>query len=205
MAEHGSWPSIQERGLLSTSALLDLYGTTGEERESIESNRRPASVTVRREDLPDAVIRDQIPMSDKALRKCLLDNLQPQDWYRLLNSKVFFWVSKKRLMRLLGAKAYRNKKHDIIELDSRPLVENISEEIWLCPINSGSTIMNPRPRGKETFARIQDYPYAAWRKKRGRTERIVELAVDYGVPNLQDFVTRVVQMKGDKVIRLIGP
>ncbi|MEG9861289.1 MAG: hypothetical protein V6Z81_02105 [Parvularculales bacterium] len=32
MAERGSWSSIEKQGLFSTSALLDLYGYTGEER-----------------------------------------------------------------------------------------------------------------------------------------------------------------------------
>jgi hypothetical protein len=201
MAEQGSWPSIRERGLLSTTALLDLYSVSGRERELIEDERRPTSVLVRKVGLADAVVRDQIPMGDKALRRCLQDGLQPRDWYRLLNGKVFFWVSKKRLIRLLGAKAYRNKKHDILELDSERLIGKLAEHIWLCPINSGSTIMNPRPRGKSTFARIQDYPYAEWSKRRSKADRIVELSVDYSVPNVREFVTRVVEMKGDRVIK----
>jgi hypothetical protein len=32
MAEDGSWPSIADNGLLSTSALLDLYGVSGKSR-----------------------------------------------------------------------------------------------------------------------------------------------------------------------------
>jgi hypothetical protein len=203
MAEQGSWPSIRERGLLSSSAILDLYGVVGQEREKIEDQRRPAGVTVQKTGLPDAIIRDQIPMSDKALRKCLLNNLQPRDWYRLLNSKVFFWVSKKRLLRLLAAKAYRNKTHDILELDSGRLVQELARDIWLCPINSGSTIMNPRPRGMSTFARIQDYPYDEWRSRRGKTERVVELSVDYSVPNVREFVTRVVEMRGGKISKTL--
>jgi hypothetical protein len=203
MAEQGSWTSIRERGLLSTSAILDLYDVTGQTREDIEDKRRSRSVTVQSENLPNAVVRDQIPMSDKALKKCLLDGLEPRDWYRILNSKVFFWVSKKRLLRLLAAKAYRDKKHDILELDSLNLVADLASSIWLCPINSGSTIMNPRPRGKDTFARIPDYPYAEWSKRRGKTERIVELSVDYSVPNIRKYFTRVVEMKGDKVIKTL--
>ena len=35
MAECGSWPSIRRHGLLSTSALLDLYGVQGAERDVI--------------------------------------------------------------------------------------------------------------------------------------------------------------------------
>ena len=33
MAEAGSWPSIKERGLLSTTALLDLFELEGESRD----------------------------------------------------------------------------------------------------------------------------------------------------------------------------
>jgi hypothetical protein len=90
IAEYGSWPSIRDRGLLSTAAILDLYGIQGAERILIEGQRRPKSVVLTHGSLPPIVIRDQIPMSDGALKKCLLDGLTPADWYRLLNGKVFF-------------------------------------------------------------------------------------------------------------------
>jgi hypothetical protein len=37
MAEAGSWLAIQRYGLLSTTALLDLFEITGDDRDSIES------------------------------------------------------------------------------------------------------------------------------------------------------------------------
>lgn len=46
MAEDGAWPAIRARGLLSTSALLDLYEVTGETRLSLEARRRPTSVAL---------------------------------------------------------------------------------------------------------------------------------------------------------------
>jgi len=49
MAEDRSWPSIRHRGLLSTTALLDLYGVKGAARVHIEERRRPASVPLDRE------------------------------------------------------------------------------------------------------------------------------------------------------------
>lgn len=118
MAEFESWPSIKKRGLLSTSAILDFYDVKGNQRRVIEEVRRAQSVLLTHETLPPITIRDQIPMNENALRKCLLDGLQPADWYRLLNQRVFFWPSKERLLRLLGARAYRNKRHDILEIDS---------------------------------------------------------------------------------------
>ena len=80
MAEDGSWPSIRERGLLSTAALLDLYEVQGAEREALLSRHRPNSVTLERAGLPPAVVRDQKPMSDAALRSCLDADVTPAQW-----------------------------------------------------------------------------------------------------------------------------
>jgi hypothetical protein len=200
MAEHGSWASIRKHGLLSTSALLDLYDVKGARRVQIEERRRPAGVQLDHPRLPRAVIRDQIPMDDGGLRRCLPRGMTPFDWYRLLNEKVFFWLTRNRLERLLNAGAYRDEIHDVIEVDARPLVEAYYNQIWFCPINSGCTKPMPHARGGETFKRIPDYPYSIWRAKRKKGERVVELAVDHGVPDIGRFVKRVVQMRGDEEI-----
>jgi hypothetical protein len=46
MAEAGSWPSIKRHGLLSTTALLDLFEIPAPDREAIESARRPDPMTL---------------------------------------------------------------------------------------------------------------------------------------------------------------
>jgi hypothetical protein len=196
MAEDGSWPSIRERGLLSTTALLDLYGVQGAERERIEAQRRPAGIPLDHPLLPRAVIRDQLPMDDVGLRRCLPARIDPTDWYRLLNAKVFFWFTRSRLFTLLNARPYRRRPHDVIELSTRRLVERHYERIWFCPMNSGCTKPIPHPRDERTFERISDYDYAGRRRGRRRGERVVELAVDYSVPDISDVVTRVVRMQG---------
>jgi hypothetical protein len=204
MAEDGSWPAIQEQGLLSTTALLDLYGVTGSTRVQIEERRRPASVSVERTGLPRAVIRDQLPMDDMGLRRCLPPHLTPADWYRLLNQKVFFWLTRDRLIRLLKAGTYRDRPHIVMEVSARLIVEAHRERIWFCPMNSGCTKPYPHPRNENTFQRIPDYPYLQWRRRRPRGERVVELAVDYSVTDIARFVTRVVRMQGDHLVRQAG-
>lgn len=199
MAESNSWPSIKERGLLSTTAILDLYEIDGERRRTIEEVRRPQSVSIDHKSLPTVVIRDQIPVTDEALEKCLTDGLKPSDWYRLLNERVFFWPSEERLLRLLGARAYRDKVHDILELNTRKIVADYKEKMTLSPINSGSTLFNPQPRGKNTFARVADYPYS----ERPRGNKVAEFAIDYGVPNISNYVERVIEMKGNAVVKVI--
>ena len=198
MAERDSWSSIESEGLLSTSALLDMFSVLGSEREQIEARRRPASVTLSRSGQRQAVIRDQLPMDDKGLTRCLQDGLAPEDWYRLLNSKVFFWLTRGRLTQLLNAGTYRTVEHDVIEVDADKLVKDYRHKITLCPINSGCTKPYPRPRGYSTFLPIADYPYASWKAKRKRGERVVELAIDYAIPNIVDYAVRVTRMKGQE-------
>ena len=71
MAERGAWPSIRANGLRSTSALLDLFGVEGEERRAVEAVRRPEGVTLTAAGLDPVVVRDQKPMTDEGLRRCL--------------------------------------------------------------------------------------------------------------------------------------
>ncbi len=97
MAEAGSWPLILKHGLLSTSALLDLLDCPEDEREGIEAKHRPQKVRLHHPDLGMVVFRDQKPMSDRALENILTDGT-PSDWYRTLNSKVFFWATLQRLL-----------------------------------------------------------------------------------------------------------
>lgn len=203
MAEEGSWPSISRNGLLSTSALLDLFEVQGENRIAIEERHRPESVALENTAHGTAVVRDQKPMSDSALQKCLTGDLTPADWYRLLNSQVFFWLSRHRLDRLLQARAYRDRRHTILELDTAQLLHDYGDRVVLAPINTGSTIMNPQPRGSDTFQPIERYPYEFWRKKRGRRDAVVELAVHGGVRDVKRFVTRVTEEGGGGAVHLI--
>src|SRR5687767_3559210 len=129
MAERNSWPSIQEIGLLSTTALLDHYNVESAARFEIEASRRSDSVTLEGEGLPRSVIRDQLPMDDKGLIRCLNDGLRPEDWYRLLNAKVFFWLTRSRLLRLLNAGTYRSHEHDVLEFDTASLVTEYADRI----------------------------------------------------------------------------
>lgn len=191
MAERGAWPAIERHGLLSVSALLDLYGVTGEQRVALEARRRPEAVALAAPGLPGAVLRDQKPMTDTGLRRCLQGGLEPADWYRLLNGRVFFWLSRARVERLAGARTYRGRGHDLIELDAATLVAAHRERIALCPINSGATSRFPAPRGPDTLLPIDRYPYEHWRTRRPPSERVVELSVRHGVPDVGRFVRRV--------------
>lgn len=182
MAEASMWPNIQRHGLLSTSALLDLYGVTGPERAVIESQRRPGFVTVEHGTLAPVLIRDQRPMSDATLAPVLVD-MTPAEWYALLNARVFFWVNEGRLERLL--KAYRHRENVVLVLDSAAVLAQHAAQVTLSPINSGYSLRYAQPRGRGTFLPLAEYPFKEWVKKRGLADAVAECAVLGGVTNVQ--------------------
>lgn len=190
MAAPGSWPSIRSQGLLSTSGLLDLHGVHGEERRLFEAELRPECVTIN-SSAGRAIIRDQKPMKHDALRGCLTGGLEPSDWLRILNARSFFWVTKARLLGLLGGRAYRNLPQVVLTVDTASLVEAHRERVELSRINSGSTIYNPQPRGPDLFKSIEAYPYDELRRRRGPGNAIAELVIVGGVPDIENHVVCV--------------
>lgn len=187
MAEAGSWPSIERHGLLSTTALLDLFEVNGELRFQIESSRRPRSITIEHPEHGTAVIRDNIPLLEKVLERTLV-GMSPREWYEALNRKVFFWVAEERLERLRNAGAYARHKHLILTVDTEQLVVRHGERILLSPMNSGATHPGARyTRGVDTFKNFDEYPWEA-RAKANAREPVVELAVDYSVPDIAEYV-----------------
>jgi hypothetical protein len=202
MAEAGSWKSIRRYGLLSTKALLDLFEIPDSVRIVIEDTRRPESVQISHPKHGTAVIRDQKPISDSALNKCLV-GMSLTQWYQILNNRVFFWLSEDRLNGLLAARAYRDKEHCVLTVETRSLVESHTDAITLSPINSGSTIFRPQPRGPTTFSRIVDYPFDEWCEKRSAQKAVVELAVNYGVSDIAQHVLAVQRRRGEKVVETL--
>jgi len=180
MAEDGSWDNIRQHGLLSTSALLDLYGYEGRARQEIETEWRPRKYTLVSKGLPPAVVRDQLPMRRDALRPCLDDGMTPEDWYAHVNRRVFFWPTRDDLRFFLAAKEYKNAPHVIISVETHRLLARDADRITLSAINSGSTYYNserfsgPPRRGRHTFRPIEDFGGG----------RVREVVVLDGVPDV---------------------
>lgn len=190
MAEAGSWDSISRHGLLSTRSLIDLFEVDGAARDAILRHRRPASVRLEHPVHGEAVVRDQIPLSESRLAACLTD-MTLEEWLDALNSRVFFWLDEGHLETLLGARAYRDAEHDVVTVDTSLLLDRYAERVTLSPINSGATLYTPPRRGRNTFLSIADYPFDERRRARGLGNAIVELAVDGGVSDIRDVAVRV--------------
>jgi len=195
MATLGSWPSIEQRGLLSTSALLDLFEVKADRRQAIEAQERPESVVIAHPRYGSATIRDQKPLHDSMLARCLRGRVSVEDWHRLLNGRVFFWVDEKRLNDLRNARAYREQRQTVIFADTRRLVERYAHRIRLAHINTGATRSVFHFRDLDTIKTIEQYSQ----------KKVVELTIDRSVPDLAEFVVRVEEIGGPAHSRTIWP
>jgi hypothetical protein len=179
MAAEDSWASIQQHGLLSTSALLDLFEISGSRRDEIEGEHRPQNFVLDHPIHGTAVVRDQKPMSEKMLLHCLEDGITPGEWYLTLNRMVFFWPTEKRLLSLLAA--YPDRRHLVLILDSRSVIERRREEIILSHINSGATRSVKHKRSLGTFKSISDHD---------TREEVAELAVRWRLQDIERHLIR---------------
>lgn len=192
LAEASNWTAIQREGLHSTSALLDLAGVAGEERDRLERQQRPTQMV-----LPNgARIRDQRPMPPAALAGCLV-GLSPQQWYALLNGRVFFWFDPERLNRQRAACAARPQV--VLTVDAHALVAAYAARISVAPINTGNARRRPALRGAATFVPYADWADRGWASEaeglgtraRSAAHRPVELTVLGSVPDVMRFVIAV--------------
>ncbi len=187
VAEAGSWENIRRRGLLSTTALLDLFEVGEPSRTRIEAQYRQKDCVVRDPEYGCATIRRQILMDPDRLRTALTD-MKPWGWYRLLNGKVFFWSTPKRLNKFLNAIAHGGRAHDVITVCTRSLIYQYAHEIELSPINSGTVFIPNDPnhqRGSRTFQSIPDYD------RETRDGLFAELAVEYRVLDIEQHALSV--------------
>ena len=199
MTEDGTWDSIRERGLLSTASLVELFEVPEPKRTQLLTQHRPNSVPLTHPVYGRVVIRDQKPLPPSKLERLLLDMTVPQ-WMELLNGFVFFWLQAERVSRLLNARAYRNRSHLVLTLDTKRLVNDHSPEIRLSPINSGAAAYLQGSRGSATFKSIEDFPHPQPRSLSKPPKYIAELAVPSAVPNILQYTLRVERLQGGVVL-----
>jgi hypothetical protein len=171
---------ILKHGLLSTSALLDICEVTGVERFNVESRRRPKAIQVSHSIHGSFLINDQAPMSEIALKKCLID-LSPQEWCESLNRRIFFWPTRGRLEKHLAARLGQGRKRVVFSVDTRAFVDRFGDLMELSPINSGNTMRNAARRGSKTFLPLNEYPFHERRMKVGLANAVAEITYPYAI------------------------
>ena len=199
MAEEKSWDSIRKYGLLSVSALIDLFGVGGVKRHKLYSKWRGNQSHILRHSVHGrAIVRDQHPLPPALLEKALDHGMTPEQWYEYLNCRCFFWVDECRLSKMMGS--YKGESHDVIVVDTKKLVERHLERITVSHINSGTVRNVKHRRGKDTFQSIDSFPLFG----SGRKE-VAELTVEGCVPDIEDMAIQVTRRKGPIIQKILWP
>jgi hypothetical protein len=197
----GAVHGMLRHGLLSTSALLDLFEIASEERAAIEGRPRATEVFIEHPAYGKAVVSDNSPMTIEALSRCLDDGLRPVDWLKMLNERVFFWADMRGLARLLDARVNRGRMRDILVVDTLSLARAFADSLEIAPINTGATIRRAARRGLSTFAPLQAHTFQTWQRLRGRRDRVLEVTVRGSVLNINDYLVDVIHLRGGSVGR----
>ncbi|SNT27385.1 hypothetical protein SAMN05421770_106243 [Granulicella rosea] len=166
-------PGIRQHGLLSTTALAKLHGFDEDELRATVTERRRCI-----QQLHGVTLRDQIPMNEKKMKTCLVGVSIPE-WIALLNTKIFFFLSKEKALEFAGK--YADYENVLLETDTAGLLTTHAEDATLCRIHPGAFLSNARPRGRNSFIPIAEYLY-----KKSR-DTPAELTLDTAVPNILDI------------------
>ena len=132
-------------------------------------------------------------MPPSRIERALPPAVSAADWYRLINGKVFFWAQRERLLRLLNS--YGEFEHDVLTVDTASLLSSHASRVRLCHMNSGNTWPMPHPRDASIFKPIDEYPV---RPSGLPQKEVVELVIEYGVPDIKDHVLEVTRMRGSE-------
>ena len=188
-ADAANTRSIEQLGLLSTMELL--------RRRGVDARTAAQAIAYRPTDveLPSGErIRDQAPMPPAALATCLDPGLSPLDWYRLVNSHVFFWLSRERVER--HGKALRRRAQLLLTVDTAALVAAYEHRAFVTPFNIGNARRKPARRGPRTLCPVTSWRAHGWKleappgcRPRPSSHGPVELLVEGSVPDIHRFVT----------------
>jgi len=172
LASADAWESVQQLGLLSTRALLDVWEVPSELKTRLITQLRKGPEHVAHPVHGSADIRDQHPMNEAMLRRSLAD-MTVQDWLTQLNSHVFFAPTRRRLESLYAA--YHAAPRLVLTISTAQLVAEHGDRIRLSHLNSGAVRHVNHTRGSDTFQPIQRFAHR-------KADWVAEIAVRDRVP-----------------------
>ncbi len=161
LTDQRNLPLIIKYGrLFSTNVLIDR--SRNEEYNFLKRAKRKSHFQL---DIDGEIfsIRDQQPISEIALKKCLTNNWECADFYECLNNRVFMWPNLDRLWRHYNR--YVNENPVILRFETNLLLD-INSNAKYCRLNSGATRANsylggrPPERGIDTFKLAGDFTYS---------------------------------------------
>ena len=198
MADVRNTDGILQRGLLSTSALLDLLEIDRNERKRYERERRPDDTVLESDEHGTIVLRDQRPLNIARLEGALTSGTT-RNFLAFINRRVFFWPTIERLKTMNGARAYQDRTQLVFVLRSAGLLAEYEPSIRLSRINSGATMPYAAPRSVATFQTLREYDWSSGKRS------VAEVTIESGVPDIWTFVERLELWRNAEMISILAP
>jgi hypothetical protein len=170
---------IKSRELFSANELIQR--TANEQYWPISRQRRAEHVLIVLDRQP-IYLRDQRPISEKNLAKCLTDNWKVPDFIEFLNDRVFMWPSISRLSSHYNR--YEREKPVILRFSTEKLI-NANKHVKFCRLNSGATRSNsylrgaPPARGPQSFLPADQFNFPIGQVAEVTFERICKIVGEF--------------------------
>ncbi|AZI24160.1 hypothetical protein EA772_01910 [Pedobacter sp. G11] len=147
---------LAEKKLYSANQIIYM---SGDHSDNVNRQRRVGHQEIKVGE-KSYFLRDQRPISQKALEKCLTDGWKMPDFLYYLNDRVFMWPTLDRLRRHYNRYALENPV--IFRFPTRETIE-ANPHVKFCRLNSGATRANsylggkPPERGKNSFLSAENF------------------------------------------------
>lgn len=186
----GGWEGIRSAGLRSSMDLLTSVGRAD------EAAAFRGEVTTLDTPTGPAALRDQAP-----LRKDpdpVADGISAAEWWILLNSRSYFFVSDLDLEKLLESNLEHGRVQEVISFETRRLLGPLTDHIQVSTVAAG---VFPRAsgtsRGRSNFIPLAEFT--------GVETKIKEITVTTTIPVTDSAVVSVVRREHDEPSRRIWP
>lgn len=175
----GGWKGIADHGLLRAIDVAELR--CSEHRAEITPIEAPAGFRV--------VLRDQI--RSRIDPTPYLDNLTPAEWWRVINSRVYFFCRQRDADVLVDAYLRRRHVQEVIKLRTSQVLRPVMDAVEVATVNAGVFPRTKGPsRGRSTFVSLSDFPAA-------QASKIKEITVQVPVRISSPAVTSVIRFSPD--------
>jgi hypothetical protein len=171
----GGWHGIQSHGLLRT---IDVAPLGCEEL-------RPEVTRVEAPDGLHITLRNQLRSRIDPTPS--LDGVTPSEWWRLVNSRVYFFCRQSHADELVESCLRQNLVQEVIKLRTRSALEFVADNVEVTTVNVGVFPRTKGPsRGPNNFVPLGEYPVAD-------AAKIREITVAARVPLPSSAITSVVR------------
>jgi hypothetical protein len=198
MADPRNLSGIIQRGMMATSALLNLLDLDEAERSVHERERRPEDVVFEHDEYGTIVLRDQKPLSIARLTGVLTEGTA-SNFLAFINGRVFFWPTEERLKTMNAARAYRERAQLVFVIRTAPMLNAYADQVRLSRINSGATMPYACKRSIGTFQPPDAYDWSGGRRQ------VAEVTIEGGVPDIWAYVERLELWRNGERLKTLKP